>query len=128
MKHPHAVALEALYESFTRGDAAGVLSHGADAFTFQIEGKSPLAGKYGRDTLAGFFAKQRELADGTYKLEIHDVMASDLHAVVLCSETVARGDTPSTLRMAHVWRFQNGKPLAGYAYARDLYQFDAAWA
>jgi uncharacterized protein len=128
MKHPHAAALEAIYEFFSQGNAEGVLAHCAENVTFQVEGKSPLAGKYTKQDFPGFLAKQKELSGGTHRLELHDVMASDQHAVALCSEFVTKGDKPVQMRMAHVWRFQNGKPVAWYSYPRDLYQFDAAWA
>ena len=38
--------------------------------------------------------------------------------------------TDKTVKVSFIdlWRFENGKPLAGYEYPRDLYQFDAFWA
>jgi ketosteroid isomerase-like protein len=30
-------------------------------------------------------------------------------------------------RSVHVWRFENGKPIAGYDYLRDQDQFDQIW-
>ena len=48
-------------------------------------------------------------------------------AMPLVSEFVTRKRNVQ-MRMAHVWRMKHGKPVAWYAYPRDLYQFDAAWS
>jgi ketosteroid isomerase-like protein len=129
MKHPHAAALEKFYSDFTNGDAQAAVSDCATAMTFQVPGKSKLAGKYTRDTFASeFAAKLRELSGGSFKLEVHDILVSDLHATVLGSCKLTRDGKAVELRTVHVWRFEGGKPLAGYEYPRDLYQYDAVWS
>jgi ketosteroid isomerase-like protein len=129
MKHPHAVTLEKLYADFSKGDATAVMSACADAMTFQVPGKSKLAGKYTREGFArDFGTRLHELSGGTFKLEIHDVLASDLHATVLGTCKLTRDGKAVELRTVHVWRFEGGKPLAGYEYPRDLYQYDAVWS
>lgn len=37
-------------------------------------------------TVLGFFAKTMELSGGTFRMEVHDVMANDDHAVALCGQ------------------------------------------
>jgi hypothetical protein len=129
MKHPHALVLEKLYADFAQGDIASVLAACADTMTFQVAGKSKLAGKYTKATFAsGFVPKLMELSNGTFKVETHDIMASDRHGVVLASDFVTRGGETVQIRTAHVWRFENGKPVAWYEYPRDLYQYDAIWS
>jgi hypothetical protein len=129
MKHPHALLLEKLYADFAKGDLASVLSACADQMTFQIPGKSRLAGKYTKETFVKDFAmKMGELSAGTIKLEVHDILASDRHAVALSTDHLTRGGKTVEYRTAHVWRFENGKPVAFYEYPRDLYQFDDIWS
>jgi len=97
--------------------------------TFQVYGKSPLAGKYTRASFVSDFAKKlRTLSHETYHFNVHDVLASDLHGTVLASVKITSHEKTVELRMVHVWRFENSVPIAGYEYTRDLYQFDAAWA
>jgi ketosteroid isomerase-like protein len=69
-----------------------------------------------------------ELSNGSLKMEIHDIFANDRHGVVLVTDHFTRKGEPIQLRLVHVWRFENGKPVAWYEYARDLYQFDAIWS
>ena len=129
MESSHARTLEKLYADLRQGDFAAVTAACADAMTFQVPGKSKLAGKYARvDFARDFTTRLRELSGGTAQLEVHDIMASDLHATVLGSYKLTRDGKPVELRTIHVWRFEkDGKPLAGYEYPRDLYQYDAVW-
>ncbi len=127
MKHPNTALLEKLYADFAQGNVNAVLAACADQVTFQVPGKSPLAGKYTKATFVQFATKLDELSGGTFKLDVHDVLASDLHAVVLATEKLTRGGKTSEYRAVHVWRMENGKPVAWYEYPRDLYQFDAIW-
>jgi ketosteroid isomerase-like protein len=129
MKHPNTELLEKLYSDFAKGDLVAVLAACPDQITFQIPGKSKLSGKYDKKTFAtGFVSKLMELSGGTFKMEVHDILASDRHAVALVSDSVVKDGKSSELRIAHVWRFENGKPVAFYEYPRDLYQFDQTWS
>jgi len=128
MKHPNAATFEKMYARFAEGDFAGMTEFCDEAVTFQIAGKSRLAGKYDRAGFAEWGARVREMSGGSFRPEIHDVMATDLHATILCTVRVTRGDKPLEYRTVHVWRFQNGKPVAGYEYPRDLNQYDAIWS
>jgi ketosteroid isomerase-like protein len=127
-KHPHIQILEQFYAHFTPLNISKALELCTETFTFQIAGKSKLSGKFNKNTFAhDFMNRAMELSNGTFKFEVHDILASDLHATVLASSKVTRGDKTVELRTVHVWRFENGKPLAGYEYPRDLYAFDAIW-
>ena len=129
MKHPNAVLLEKIYSNFTEGNFIEVLDACTDQMTFQISGKSPLAGKYNKTNfLTGFALKLKEISGGTYHLEVHDILASDLHAAVLGTAKLTTHGKEIEMRTVHIWRFDHGKPVAWYEYPRDLYQFDAAWS
>jgi ketosteroid isomerase-like protein len=128
MTHPHAKILEKLYQDFAKGDLNAVLAACDDSITFQVAGKSKVAGKYTKANFAQFAGKLKELSGGTLQIEVHDILASDRHAVVLASDHLIRSGEKVQLRTAHVWRFEKGKPVAWYEYPRDLYQFDTIWA
>lgn len=129
MKHPNIAVLENLYSAFSKNDFEGVLALCSDKVTFQIQGKSPLAGKYTRaDFASGLMTRIQELSGGTFRLEAHDILASDLHAAVLVTSRLKRAGKEHEYRAVHVWRFEGNQPLAWYEYPRDLYQFDALWS
>ena len=128
MKNQKIAVLEKLYADFAKSDFESVLGHCAEGITFQVAGKSKLAGKYTRANFVKEFAgKLMEFSGGTFALEIHDILASDQHAAVLTSEKVSRGGKVSEYRTVHIWRFEGDKPLAWYSYPRDLYAFDLVW-
>ncbi len=128
MKNPYITLLETLYSNFSRGDIAAVLAACGDSMTFQVPGKSKLAGKYTKANFEKDFVGQLfELSGGTLQVVVHDILASDRHAVALVSDVLTRNGQKIEYRTAHVWRFEDGKPVAWYEYPRDLYQYDAIW-
>jgi ketosteroid isomerase-like protein len=128
MKHPHAVLLTQLYADWSAGHLDAVTAVCSDAVTFQVSGKSPLAGKYTKATFAsGLAGKQMELSRGTYSFEVHDILAGELHVSVLGMTKLVSQGKPVEIRTVHVWRFEGSKPLAWYVYPRDMYQYDDAW-
>lgn len=129
MSHPNAKILEKLYADFAKGDLAAVLAACDDAITFQVAGKSRVAGKFTKANFAtDFVGKLMELSGGSLQVEVHDILASDRHAVVLVSDHLTRKGEKVQLRSAHVWRFEKGRPVAWYEYPRDMYQFDTIWS
>ncbi len=128
MNHDNAKILEKIYSDFSKGDIPAVLSVCADNITFQIPGKGLLNGKYDKKTVvSGFITKLMELSNGTFKTEVHDILASDRHGVILATDSLTRSGKKIEYRTVHVWRFENGKPVAWYEYPRDLYAFDDIW-
>jgi ketosteroid isomerase-like protein len=129
MQQANQQMLQKLYDDFARGDVKAFLAGCDDKITFQVAGKSPLAGKYTKADFGGsFVAKLMELSDNTLKIEVHDVLASDRHGTVLATDHFTRNGKSFQLRVVHVWRIENGRPVAWYEYQRDLYQFDQAWS
>lgn len=129
MSHPNAVVLEKIYQNFSAGNIPAMLAACADEITFQMAGKSKLAGKFSKANFAtSFVAPMMELTGGTLKIEVHDILASDRHGIVLASDHMVLKGEKVQLRTVHVWRFENGKPVAWYEYPRDLYAFDSIFS
>lgn len=124
--------LEQFYDSFLNtlktGSDSSLFTNCSEKVTFQVMGKSKLAGKFDRSNFQKSFISQlKELSSGTFKMEIHDIMASDRHGMVLSTNTLERDGKKLEYRSVQVWRIENGILLAFYEYPRDLYQFDAIW-
>ena len=129
MKHPNALILEKIYADFAAGDIESMLRSCDEKITFQVPGKSRLAGKFTKENFKSAFVDPLfELSQGTLKIEVHDILASDRHGVVLASDSFLRREEKVELRTVHVWRFEKGKPVAWYEYPRDLYRFDEVWS
>lgn len=129
MSHPNVQLLTRFYEALAKNDVSAALSLCADEVTFQVAGKSKLAGKFNRSTVgAGLFDKMTELGGGTFTSDIHDITATDQHGMVLMTNTVTRDGKKHEYRTVHVWRMPGGKLVAWYEYPRDMYQYDAIWS
>ncbi len=55
------------------------------------------------------FVKQFELTDGTFKVEVHDILGSDDHAVVLGTASGQRNGKSLSSPYAHVCHLRDGK-------------------
>lgn len=129
MKHPNTEIFEKIYAHIQENQFEKALSLLPENVTFQVAGKSKLAGKFTKENfLSGYAAQLKELSQSTYQFQLHDILVSDLHATILATVKVSTHGKPVELRTVHVWRIDHGKPIAGYEYPRDLYQFDATWA
>jgi ketosteroid isomerase-like protein len=129
MTHSYVQILTKFYADLEKGDLPAVLASCSERATFQIAGKSPLAGKYSvKDFATAYLSKLADLSGGTLKFEVHDILASERHGMVLSTSKFTRKDATHELRTVHVWRFEEGKLLAGYEYARDLYLSDSIWS
>src|SRR5438477_7955337 len=81
------------YAAFSRGDMDALRN---ELFTADIVwhqgGRNQTSGDYrGVDAVVGLFGKLFQLTDGTFRVEIHDVLASEDHVVVLARATAQRG-------------------------------------
>jgi ketosteroid isomerase-like protein len=127
--HPNIETLTRFYAAFATGDVSGMLAACGDGVTFQVPGKSKLAGKYDRSTFGPrLIETMKTLGGGSFRSDVHDITATDAHGLVLMTNTVTRGGVKHEYRTVHVWRIQGGRPIAWYEYPRDLYQFDAIWS
>jgi uncharacterized protein len=50
-----------------------------------------------------------EETGGTFRLDVHDVLANDEHAVALCTLSASRGGKPIEVPVANVSHLRDGK-------------------
>jgi ketosteroid isomerase-like protein len=117
------------YEAFGKGDIPAVVAIMAENIAWHIPGRSPLAGDYtGPQEVLGFFAKLQERSGGSFRLELHDFLASDDHVVVLVTEIAHRDDRALSSPAAHIWHVRDGKATEFWGAAYDAYAVDEFWA
>ncbi|MGZ8566532.1 MAG: nuclear transport factor 2 family protein [Actinomycetota bacterium] len=118
--HPNAEALRKGYAAFAAGDMATVSSLFADGITWHQAGNGPLSGdSVGKDAVFGVFAKLAELTAGTFRQQIHDLLANDEHAVVLVEQWWEQPH-PFRSKSVHVWHMKDG--IANEAWLTDQEQ------
>lgn len=124
-----AAVIRAGYEAFDKGDIPAVMAVFAQDIGWHVPGRGPLSGDYrGSEEVLGFFGKLQELSGGSFRLELHDMLASDDHVVVLVTEIAQRGDKSLSQSVAHVWHLRDGKATEFWGLAFDMYAIDAFWS
>ena len=78
--HPNAALLRKGYEAFARGDIAALTDMFAEDMVWHLSGDNLISGEHkGRDAVFAVFAKTMELTGGTFKIDLHDIVANVYH-------------------------------------------------
>jgi uncharacterized protein len=113
------------YAAFAAGDLDTVLGVFAGDIEWHVSGRSEISGNYhGHQEVLGFFGKIMELTGGTFRLEVHDVLANDTHGVVLATVYAERDGKPFEMREAHTWHLAGGKATEFWTFAEDSAETD----
>jgi hypothetical protein len=116
------------YEAFSKGDLETVAKLFGPEIRWNISGRNQISGTYtGHEEVFGFFGKLVELTDGTFKVELHDLLASDDHVVALAKESATRNGKKLETDETHVWHLDNGKATEFWGVPKDQYQVDEFW-
>jgi len=92
-EHPNVEQARRGYEAFAKGDMATLSELIAEDVVWHVKGAGQLDGDYhGRDQVFGFFGRLAEETGGTFRLDVHDILANDEHTAVLCNLSATRGN------------------------------------
>ncbi|MEX2394357.1 MAG: nuclear transport factor 2 family protein [Actinomycetota bacterium] len=128
-EHPNAAIARESYEAFARGDLQTVGQNITDDVVWHVGGRSPVAGDYkGQDEVFGLFGRLFELSEGTLKLDVHDILADDDHAVALVTMSADRNGKHLDMRSVHVMNIQEGRTREFWAFDEDQAADDAFWS
>jgi ketosteroid isomerase-like protein len=109
-EHPNVELTRRGYEAFANADLTTLSELIADDVTWHVTGAGPLTGTYhGRDEVFGFFGKLAEETGGTFRLDVHDVLANDEHSVALCTLSASRAGKSIQVPVANVSHVRDGK-------------------
>jgi ketosteroid isomerase-like protein len=128
MAHPNAELVSRGYEAFGRGDLDTVMTLFADDIVWHVPGRSPIAGEYhGKDGVLAFFGKLMEETGGTFRLSVHDVAATDRHALAIIDGHAERHGKSYDFHAIHVWHLRDGKAEVFRGVPIDAYADDEFW-
>lgn len=130
MAHPNAELVRDGYAAFQRGDL-DALQHQyfAEDIRYHIPGRSPIAGDYeGMAEVIQLFTRIFELSGGTFRLELHDVVANDEHAAALLTIHAERAGKQLNDNMVQTFHIRDGKAVEIWSHQTDLYAVDEFWA
>jgi uncharacterized protein len=76
------------------------------------------------DAILGFFAKTAELTGGTFRADLHDVVANDDHTVAIYVARAEREGRTYENRNVLVQHIRNGKLVETWLLSDDQYAAD----
>src|SRR5512132_3857392 len=127
-EHSNAEPILRSFDAFARGDMAGMRSLVAEDAVWHIPGRGPLAGDHnGRDAVFEMFGRLMQASEGSFTQELHDVAASDDHAVALTHATARRGAHNYDGQDAWVFHLREGQIAEAWWRPEDLYAADEFW-
>lgn len=129
MSHSNAELLRSTYDAFARGDVPAVLAVFSEDITWQVPGRNPTSGHYtGHDEVLGFFNTLGERSNGTFNLDVHDILDNGKDTVVaLVTENAERNGARLASSTVHVWRVENGRLTSFQCFDDDDHEVDAFW-
>ena len=116
------------YQDFESGDLDLLAVVMAQDVVWHEPGRSPLAGDYkGPEAVLDFLGQLKARSDGTFKIEIVDVLTEPERAVVFQRETATRNGKDLDVIAAVDFEIHHGKITEVTVYQADTYQFDEFW-
>lgn len=105
---------------YREGDMATVGRLLADDVVWHSPGRNALTGDYtGILAVLALFGRTFELTGGTFRTEVHDIVANDTHGVALVTISGSRDGTSITAHQVHVVHFHDGKLAESWMFAGD---------
>ena len=125
MAHPNEDLIRRGYDAFAKGDMETLRELFDPGIVWHFPGQSLLAGEHrGVDAVLGFFGRTMELTAGTFRAELHDVVADDEHTVGLHLATGQRQGRTLEDREVLVAHIGDGKVIEVWQYIEDQYTYD----
>jgi ketosteroid isomerase-like protein len=122
VNHPNRDVIQRAYDAFGRGDIPSVLGIFDKEIRWHVPGQSALSGDYfGHEQVLGFFQKTMDLSEGTLRIELHDIVASDTTVFVLCTVSATRSGQGAEFLEVHVWRIADGRAIEFREFQGDEY-------
>jgi ketosteroid isomerase-like protein len=125
-EHPNAELTRRGYEAFQQGDLGTLTELIAEDAVWHVGGHNSITGDYkGREAIFGLFAK---FAEANVRLEVHDILANDTHAVVLSHVSAERGGKTIDAHTSDTMHVRDGRVTEFWSFPEDQAAFDAFWS
>jgi uncharacterized protein len=129
MSHPNEDLVRQGYDAFSSGDMQLLRELFHPDIVWHAPGRSQLAGDHqGVDAVLGYFGQTMELTGGNFRVEVHDVVANDEHAVGLNSVHAERAGRMLEDNNTLVFHIRDGKVTEVWQYWSDQYAADEVFS
>ena len=129
-EHPNATRIRDLFAAFRARDIDSIQSAISEKAVWNFPGQTgKLAGAHeGHAAIFTFLARVSELTEGSFELELEEVLANDAYAVAFFRGRARRQnrelDNPTCLKI----RLQDGRATEVWEFVWDLRAVDQFWS
>lgn len=132
-QHPNAQLVRLFHDLQNRfyagGEQGPVGAMLTDDAAWHVPGHSAIAGDYrGRDEVLSYFARRRELAEETFRIDVRGVIADDERAVILAAGEVQSGNETLSWGTVGIFRLADDKIAECWVVPYDQRAFDLVWS
>jgi ketosteroid isomerase-like protein len=108
--HSNADVFKQLYIAFTNGDMDRLAELIAPDVVWHVPGNNLISGTYtSRDAIFECFGKMFEMSNGSYRPQLHDILANDEHTVALLHAVGRHGDKTLDQDYAFICHIRDGQ-------------------
>jgi hypothetical protein len=120
---------EAIGRFYAGSDIEAVRAMLTDDVVWHVPGRSAIAGDYvaKRDVLE-YFHHRRELGRGTFKVNVHDILANDSRAVLFAGGQAERNGRTIEWETVGIFGIEGEKIAECWLLPFDQYAFDEIWS
>ena len=132
--HPNEKLIRDFYAAQGRfyageGDAAAVAALLTDDIAWHVPGRNAIAGDYrGVDEVLGYFARRRDLARGSFRVEIRHTLADDELVMQLAGGRAEIDGEQREWETVGVYRITDGLIAECWLVPFDQHAFDEIWS
>jgi len=124
-EHPNAAAYRRTAAAFRAQDMEALGALIDDEVVWHVPGTNAMSGDVrGREALLGWFGRLREITDGTFTLQEHDVLGNDEHVVALSLMGAMKGGAPVAVEVISVFHYRNGRQRERWFHPTDFEAWD----
>ncbi len=127
--HPNAKLVRHGYDTFARGDLDTLREFMAHDVIWHQPGRSPMAGDHkGPEGIFALLGEFRTRSEGTFGVEIVDLLVNSERVVAIQEETARRGGRTLDMASAVEFEIHHGKITEVTVYHADTHHFDEFWS
>lgn len=127
--HPNIEVFKRALNAFAAGDMDALAKEVHPDAVWHMIGHNPLSGTYrGRDATFALFQREFQLAGGTFRPQLQDVLANDEHTVALLHATASREGKELDMDYVIVFQIRDGQITEARVLWSDQKAYDEFWS
>jgi uncharacterized protein len=114
---------------YAGGDQQAVRAMLAEDVVWHVPGDSAIAGQHrGREQVLGMFARRRDLAAATFRIDVRGVLADDQRTVILAGCQMQNGGHMHAWGTVGIFRIASDTIAECWVQPHDQAAFDEIWS